>query len=216
VRKSRACACACASARRLSQAPSEALHNAFALAESELRQVYENHPEDKSGSCACVGLLRGRRLFVASVGDCRMVLLRGEGSSESYVQLSNDHRATDPREHQRIVKAGGEIKDGRVWGALMPSRTLGDFPWKDRGPGLSAEPEIVEYEVTPDDKCARARAARAHAARARRGGAVAVGVQRQWRAAAPVEGGSTSGRWRRQWRVAAPVEGGSASGGWQL
>ena len=59
------------------------------------------------------------------------------------------------REQKRIKQAGGQISDGRVWGALMPSRTLGDFPWKDKGPGLSAEPEIVEYEVTPDDKCAR-------------------------------------------------------------
>ena len=41
---------------------------------------------------------------------------------------------------------GGRV-DGRVWGALIPSRTLGDFPWKDKGPGLIATPEEVELEV---------------------------------------------------------------------
>ena len=136
------------------ESPRDALLNAFALSESELRQMYDHQPEDTSGSCACVGLLRGRRLLVASVGDCRLLLLRAEGSSESYVQLTTDHRATESSEQKRILRAGGQITDGRVWGALMPSRTLGDFPYKDKGPGLSAEPEIFEYEVTPEDKCA--------------------------------------------------------------
>ena len=114
-------------------------------------------PDDKSGSCACVGLLRGRRLLVASVGDCRMLLLRAEGAHEPHKQLTNDHRATDPRERKRILSCGGSITDGRVWGALIPSRTLGDFPWKVK-PGLSPEPELTEYELTPDDKCASASA----------------------------------------------------------
>ena len=36
--------------------------------------------------------------------------------------------------------------------ALTPSRTLGDFPWKDMGPGLTAEPELIEREIGADDK----------------------------------------------------------------
>ena len=134
------------------ESPRQAMINAFALAESELRQTYERDREDHSGSCACVGLLRGRRLTVAHTGDCRMVLLRGETCHEPVVQMTRDHRATEPSEQKRILRSGGKISDGRVWGALMPSRTLGDFPWKDKGPGLSAEPEICEYEITPDDK----------------------------------------------------------------
>ena len=66
--------------------------------------------------------------------------------------MTHDHRATDPDEQKRVLKAGGQISDGRVWGALMPSRTLGDFPWKDKGPGLTADPEVFEYEVMPDDR----------------------------------------------------------------
>ena len=132
--------------------PKTALVHAFALAETELRQVYEANPGDRSGACAAVGLLRGNRLLVAWVGDCRAVLIRSEASAESCVALSRDHRATDSQERSRILKAGGEISDGRVWGALMPSRTLGDFPWKDKGPGLSAVPEIAEVEITAEDK----------------------------------------------------------------
>ena len=72
------------------------------------------------------------------------------------VQLTKDHRATDPAEARRILSEGGQVTDGRVWGALMPSRTLGDFPYKDKGPGLSAEPEICEMALSPEDKYARA------------------------------------------------------------
>ena len=39
-----------------------------------------------------------------------------------------------------------------MWGALIPSRTLGDFPWKEKGPGLVATPEAREFEVTADVK----------------------------------------------------------------
>ena len=115
-----------------------------------MREIYQKNPEDKSGSCACVALLRGRRLFVASVGDCRLLLLRSESAADPLWQVTHDHRATDQQERHRILKAGGQITDGRVWGALMPSRTLGDFPWKEK-PGLSAEPDIVEYELRDED-----------------------------------------------------------------
>jgi len=93
---------------------------------------------DKSGTCALTVLLRGHRLFVASVGDCRAVLLRDSNHAEPFVQITTDMRATLQSEARRVTAAGGQVSDGRVWGALIPSRTLGDFPWKDRGPGLIA------------------------------------------------------------------------------
>ena len=107
---------------------------------------------DKSGTCALAALLRGHRLFVGSVGDCRALLLRGPDHAQPAEQLTTDMRATMQSEHQRILAAGGQIQDGRVWGALIPSRTLGDFPWKDKGPGLVATPEAREFEVTADVK----------------------------------------------------------------
>ena len=110
--------------------PKSALEAAFGRIEVELRHIYEANPEEKSGTCACAAVVRGHRLIVGWTGDCRALLLRPEGHAKECVQLTTDHRATESKENSRILKAGGEIKDGRVWGALMPSRTLGDFPWK--------------------------------------------------------------------------------------
>ena len=119
--------------------PKEALLRAFELTESELRHTYDKVGEgkgrDKSGTCALAALIRGSRLFIGGLGDCRALLLRGEGHAQPFVQLTVDQRATESGEQSRILKAGGQISDGRIWGALIPSRTLGDFPWKDRGPG---------------------------------------------------------------------------------
>ena len=70
------------------ESPREAMLNAFALAESELRQVYETNPEDKSGSCACVGMLRGRRLVVASVAR---VVLCGQLGFLAAARFGPDH-----------------------------------------------------------------------------------------------------------------------------
>jgi len=136
--------------------PQDALLRAFTLTEAELRHTYdavgEGKGRDKSGTCALVALLRGSRLFVGGLGDCRALLVRGDGHAQPFVQLTTDQRATESGEQARILKAGGQITDGRVWGALIPSRTLGDFPWKDRGPGLSATPDISAHEISADDK----------------------------------------------------------------
>ena len=132
--------------------PSEALAAAFAQTELELRGSYECGDLDKSGTCGLTVLTRGHRLFIGCLGDCRALLVRGDDNPRPWVQLTTDQRATESFEHKRIKEAGGTVTDGRISGALIPSRTLGDFPWKDRGPGLSCEPEITEYEVTADDK----------------------------------------------------------------
>jgi len=123
---------------RWRKTPAEALSGAFAALEAELRTSYNKDGFDKSGTCALTVLLRGHRLFVASVGDCRAVLLRDSNHAEPFVQITTDMRATLQSEARRVTAAGGQVSDGRGWGALIPSRTLGDFPWKDRGPGLIA------------------------------------------------------------------------------
>lgn len=145
-----------ADAERWRLDPREALRAAFEQTESDLREAYDgaspSKGRDKSGTCALAALLRGSRLFIGGLGDCRALLLRGEGHAQPFIQLTTDQRATESGEHARILKEGGEISDGRVWGALIPSRTLGDFPWKDRGPGLSSKPDISSHQITADDK----------------------------------------------------------------
>ena len=83
------------------------------------------------------------------------MLRHAEGSNEAasaaVTALTTDQRATEPSERARILKDGGSISDGRVWGALIPSRTLGDFAYKSRGPGLIATPQISSVEIGPAD-----------------------------------------------------------------
>mmetsp|Transcript_37201 Transcript_37201/g.116463 ORF Transcript_37201/g.116463 Transcript_37201/m.116463 type:complete len:379 (-) Transcript_37201:37-1173(-) len=131
--------------------PAAALAKAFAAAEQEMRAAY-TRTSDRSGTCALAVLLRGSRLHVASVGDCRALLVSGE---HTYQQLTTDQRASEPAERARILECGGEISaDGRVWGSLIPSRTLGDFPWKDRdgGRALSSLPACASFSVLPTHK----------------------------------------------------------------
>lgn len=45
--------------------------------------------------------------------------------------MSQDHRLDDPREAERIEKAGGFLFKGRVLGVLAVTRSLGDHCMKD-------------------------------------------------------------------------------------
>ena len=105
--------------------------------------------EEDSGACACIVLFRGRDLWAANVGDCRAVVIRESGTTK---QLTLDHRASVKSEKARVLKAGGSVKNGRVFGILMPSRTVGDLHLKpsksDRPPVRHALPSGVFCTVS--------------------------------------------------------------------
>jgi serine/threonine protein phosphatase PrpC len=99
---------------------------------------------DMSGSCAVAALVWGKELLIAHCGDCRAVLRTSEGET---IQLTKDHRASDPAERIRIETSGGVIIEDRVYGVLAPSRSFGDLDMKDTRGVVIAEPDVVKYLV---------------------------------------------------------------------
>ncbi|XP_060674840.1 probable protein phosphatase 2C 11 [Ziziphus jujuba] len=100
-----------------------------------------------AGSTASTALLLGDRLFVANVGDSRVVACR----AGSAIPLSIDHKPDRSDERERIEQAGGFIIWAGTWrvgGVLAVSRAFGDKLLK---PFVVAEPEIQEEEIDSVD-----------------------------------------------------------------
>ena len=102
-----------------------------------------------------------RRIFVAHVGDSRVVLVRmrnndtraeparrctaaASTSTFNVVQLTREHKPTEHSEALRIHAAGGMVRDGRVQGILAMSRAIGNATLK---PYVSAAPDINIIEL---------------------------------------------------------------------
>ncbi|XP_071718687.1 probable protein phosphatase 2C 49 isoform X2 [Rutidosis leptorrhynchoides] len=104
-----------------------------------------------SGTTALTALLLGRHLVVANVGDCRAVICRkGEA-----INMSQDHKPTNPSERKRIIELGAFVDDGYLNGVLSVTRALGDWDIKlPRGSTspLIAEPEINKMVLTEEDE----------------------------------------------------------------
>lgn len=102
------------------------------------------------GAAACIIYItkeNGQRcLYSANVGDTRSVLI----SKNEYKRLSYDHRADDPEENKRIVKDGGIVFGGRVYGSLMLGRAFGDCQLKTHG--VICQPHITRINITDNDK----------------------------------------------------------------
>lgn len=112
-----------------------------------------------SGTTALTACIWGDQLIVANAGDCRAVLCR-RGKA---IELSSDHRPSNPEEALRVRAAGGHIcPDGYLNGHLAVLRALGDHHFTDlkaptgpngamQGP-LTAEPEIASHALLPEDE----------------------------------------------------------------
>lgn len=105
--------------------------------------------KDDSGACLTMVMFRNRSVHVGWCGDCRAIIVRDSGKTHA---LTRDHRAGLKSEDQRIKDAGAFVKDGRVLGVLMPSRSVGDFDLKQKCPGaVIAVPDIKNYELQKGD-----------------------------------------------------------------
>ena len=124
--------------------------DAFKSCEDEWNEIAEREDEF-SGSCALACLVMGLDVVLAHAGDCRAVARIGKRT----VQLTNDHRPSDPLEKARILAAGGIIKGGRVMGVLAPSRGFGDLDVKRKAPSpevIISEPEITTFRMEESAK----------------------------------------------------------------
>ncbi|KAI3460529.1 hypothetical protein Pfo_017192 [Paulownia fortunei] len=103
----------------------------------------EKGQQKDAGSTASTAVLVREKLFVANVGDSRVVACR----AGSAIPLSIDHKPDRSDERERIEQAGGFIIWAGTWrvgGVLAVSRAFGD---KLLRPYVVAEPEIQEEEI---------------------------------------------------------------------
>ena len=108
------------------------------------------------GTTAATLLLKRNNLvpiiYHANVGDSR-ILVVNEKSEDGERQLSIDDRVDNLTEANRVIRAGGVIRDGRVRGeagGLMMTRALGDPDFKSAG--VIAEPHVGRYLLRRNDR----------------------------------------------------------------
>lgn len=125
----------------------EAILKSFLAVDAELKS-YGNATELTGSTATCV-LIKHGDLMVANLGDGRAV-----ASVHNMAKaLTQDHNTSNPRERERVTAMGGIIKDNRVGGVLIPTRSFGDFllksemdkpPWKQV---ISPVPQIELFKL---------------------------------------------------------------------
>lgn len=99
-------------------------------------QDYIKQVESAAGCTATVVLVTPMEIYCANAGDSRTVMCE-KGVA---IELSKDHKPDLSEERTRIMKAGGEVIEGRVNGMLALSRAIGDFDYKPINPPKDAQP----------------------------------------------------------------------------
>lgn len=131
----------------LSDDPISAITDAFEASEKELlRQSTFSGWLDGSTAICC--LILNNKIFTANVGDSRAVLC----SLGKAHPLSVDHKPSNDKERDRILKAGGKIMHLGVWrveGVLALSRAFGDRHLKKY---VHAIPDIEERSISENDE----------------------------------------------------------------
>eukprot|EP01120_Amphizonella_sp_Union-15-10_P010683 TRINITY_DN434_c0_g1_i2.p1 TRINITY_DN434_c0_g1~~TRINITY_DN434_c0_g1_i2.p1 ORF type:complete len:339 (+),score=86.68 TRINITY_DN434_c0_g1_i2:78-1094(+) len=129
-----------------------AIQRGFEATDSHIIQV-SNERGWMNGSTAVVGMIIGRKLYAANVGDSEAILVREKGGQLETFALTVPHKASDPIEKSRIERLGGHVFFGRVFGALAVSRSFGDSKFKIPRTSqnfVSWEPAIVTVDLNPE------------------------------------------------------------------
>jgi len=105
-----------------------------------------------NGSTAVVGLICNKKLYAANIGDSEAILVRENDGELETSPLTVPHKASDPKEKERIEKLGGHVFFGRVFGALAVSRSFGDSKFKipkTTQNFVSWEPATLTLDLNP-------------------------------------------------------------------
>lgn len=169
-------------ARDLGGMSAKVLKQAFSATEEEFLGLVDKNWRTKPqiasvGSCCLVGVISGNSLFVANLGDSRVVLGTVRHSKVVAVRMSQEHNACNVEVREELKAQHPDdshivvLKHGvwRVKGIIQVSRSIGDvylkkpeynkdFRFSRSGsplllekPVLSAEPSIHERALTPQD-----------------------------------------------------------------
>eukprot|EP00758_Cryptobia_borreli_P003554 Tbor_TRINITY_DN3826_c1_g1::TRINITY_DN3826_c1_g1_i1::g.5710::m.5710/K17506/PPM1L, PP2CE; protein phosphatase 1L len=126
------------------------INNALALVESIVstdRKIFQTMGKTDGGSTLITAVIHNRFLYVACVGDARAVLYENDGSRAVTIAMSEDHKPSNLKESQRIMRCGGMVQFGRVCGCLAVSRALGDFEFKFTGNRFIPNKELMVSNV---------------------------------------------------------------------
>lgn len=126
--------------------PSKSIEDNLKTSFSKIDSELKYYDSDYTGSTATIIYIENDNLICANVGDSRAFLISKSGPK----MISVDHKCSDPNETQRIIKSGGIIKKGRVYGQLILSRTIGDLYVKKYG--VINEPSISKNKIIPNTK----------------------------------------------------------------
>lgn len=130
----------------------EILTNAFLRLDKDISTEASTSPGDKglsadlihiafSGAVGCVALIDGLDVYVANVGDCQAAIGSHSTESETWhaTSISNKHDAENDKEVKRLFmrhpnESSNILKNGRLFGELMPLRAFGDvrYKWEKR------------------------------------------------------------------------------------
>ncbi|CAB4024442.1 phosphatase 1D-like [Paramuricea clavata] len=128
----------------------KAIKRAFVEIHTAMWKERDSWPKTKygtpstAGTTASVVIMRGHHMFVANVGDSRVVLAQDAGEGLKAVPLTGDHKPEDPLEAQRIKSLGGQI--GRSNGVFRVAWNRVSQIGRHRGPVLrSTKMESVPF-----------------------------------------------------------------------
>ncbi|XP_065842497.1 integrin-linked kinase-associated serine/threonine phosphatase 2C-like [Oscarella lobularis] len=126
--------------------------DAFKQTDEEfLQKASAVKPVWKDGSTAVCILVVNDTLYVANLGDSKALVATNDDKDTIVAKrLTKDHNPIQYEERQRIQKAGGVVREGRVSGILEVSRSIGDGRFKHCG--VTCIPDIVKHQLSEKDK----------------------------------------------------------------